>query len=263
MKTKILITSWVGLLVISVVSIGALIPTDAEANEKVRAQGNDDKVPPGLKKLPPGLEKIVFIHYKKGHGKPADKPGKPEGGKGEKGPKCYEFFGKGLKWKELPTRYVIHPDLNATAIELGADAWDDETFQPLFSTYTLDSTANWDSDTPDGRNEFVFGDYSQAGVIAVTVVWGYFSGPPGIREIFEFDILFDTDYTWGDAKLDEDKMDLQNIAAHEIGHGLGLADIYKGGCTEVTMYGYSSNGETKKRTLADPDITGIQELYGP
>ncbi|MFQ6053626.1 MAG: matrixin family metalloprotease, partial [Candidatus Bathyarchaeia archaeon] len=109
----------------------------------------------------------------------------------------------------------------------------------------------------------------QEGVIAVTVVWGYFSGPPRQREIVEFDIMFDTDYTWGDAGDtsetmlgDTSMMDLQNIATHELGHGLDLDDLYDSSASEETMYGYSQNGETKKRTLYLGDIAGIQELYG-
>lgn len=74
--------------------------------------------------------------------------------------------------------------------------------------------------------------------------------------------MFDTDFTWGDATIDPAVMDLQNIATHEIGHGAGLDDVYDLACSEVTMYGYSDYGETKKRTLEEPDITGIQELYG-
>ena len=57
-------------------------------------------------------------------------------------------------------------------------------------------------------------------------------------------------------------MDLQNIATHELGHSAGLNDIYSSTCSEVTMYGYSSYGETKKRTLEQPDITGLQKIYG-
>ena len=57
-------------------------------------------------------------------------------------------------------------------------------------------------------------------------------------------------------------VDLQNIATHEIGYGVGLDDVYETACSEVTMYGYSENGETKKRTLDEPDIEGIQKLYG-
>lgn len=85
---------------------------------------------------------------------------------------------------------------------------------------------------------------------------------PPTREIVEFDVLFDTNYDWGDATVDPTVMDLQNIATHEIGHGVGLDDIYESACSEVTMYGYSTSGETKKRTLEAPDITGVQKLYG-
>ncbi len=57
-------------------------------------------------------------------------------------------------------------------------------------------------------------------------------------------------------------MDVQNIATHELGHGFGLADLYKEAQSEQTMYGYGSIGETEKRTLESGDIAGIQVLYG-
>ena len=57
-------------------------------------------------------------------------------------------------------------------------------------------------------------------------------------------------------------MDLQNIATHEIGHTLGLNDIKTTSCNQVTMYAYSWYGDTGKRTLESPDITGLQKLYG-
>jgi len=126
----------------------------------------------------------------------------------------------------------------------------------------VDYSASWDSDAPDGRNELLFGDYDQEGVIAVTIIWGYFRGASGKGEIIEFDILFDTDFTWGDAIENPELMDLQNIATHELGHGAGLADLYQTETSEETMHGYSTEGETKKRTLHDGDKTGIQLLYG-
>jgi len=57
-------------------------------------------------------------------------------------------------------------------------------------------------------------------------------------------------------------MDLKNIATHELGHAVGLSDIYTTTCNTVTMYGYGSIGETQKRDLAEPDITGLQIMYG-
>ena len=266
MKIRALITVFACLFVVSVVALIMLFPSGAQATEKTNAQGNGDKTPPGLKKIPPGLEKIVFIHYKKGHAKP-DKPAKPDRpGKPSGEPDCYGFMKKGLKWRNPPEICRVHPDLVDLvpgAISLGGDVWDDVTQEYLFSSgYIRTEDANWDGDVPDGRNELSFGNYSEPGVIAVTVVWGYFTGPPDLREILEFDILFDTDYEWGDCDDDPDKMDLQNIATHEFGHGLGLADIYTDGCSDVTMYGYSDYGDVEKRTLEAPDITAIRELYG-
>lgn len=216
--------------------------------------------PKGLEDKGP-LTKITFIHYKKGFAKPPRAGGK----KPPKESKCYDFLGRGVSWKELPVNYVVDSGLEITvprAILASAEEWDNYAGADLFGNYSVVDDASWDSDAPDGRNEFLFGDYPREEVIAVAVVWGYFSGPPGLREIIEFDVLFDTDYTWGDATVNPTVMDLQNIATHEIGHGVGLGDIYETACSEVTMYGYSEDGEIKKRDLEQPDITGIQTLYG-
>lgn len=271
MKAKTSITLFIGLLVVLVIAMVMLIPESSQAGEKIKSQGND-KTPPGLKKIPPGLEKIVFIHYKKGHAKP-DNPGKSNKSPKPSGEsKCYDFMGKGVKWNTFNIECLIDPagsGLNDEIVEsvmsAGALEWDDYTSTPLFGNFIVTPNLSWDGDPgdgPDGYNELLFEDYPDSGVIAVTVVWGYFSGPPSIRNIFEFDILFNTYYTWGDASGDSSVMDLQNIATHEIGHGLGLADIYESGCSDVTMYGYSDYGEIQKRDLEQPDIAGLQKLYG-
>ena len=259
-------------LALSGIATAMLIPAAEQAKdrakvdnasiiEKVEIEGEEHLV-----LTPPGLEKIVYIHYKKDFAKPPW----ASGGKGKKEPKCYGFLGRGVSWKDLSVSYLIDPtdsgleeNFVANAISAGAEEWDSWTRAELFNdSYGIIYDGSWDSDAPDGRNELVFGDYPDDRVIAVAVVWGYFSGPPSLRKIIEFDILFDTDFTWGDATVNPARMDLQNIATHEIGHGVGLADVYEDACSEVTMYGYSNYGETQKRTLETPDITGIQELYG-
>ena len=55
-------------------------------------------------------------------------------------------------------------------------------------------------------------------------------------------------------------MDFDNIATHELGHSVGMADLYNT-CTDETMYGYSTAGEIKKRDLNIGDINGINSLY--
>lgn len=79
------------------------------------------------------------------------------------------------------------------------------------------------------------------------MIWGYYSGPLPLRELVEWVILFNTYYPWG-VDGASDVMDLQNIATHELGHAVGMGDLYNA-CAQETMYGYSGYGETSKRTL--------------
>ena len=103
-----------------------------------------------------------------------------------------------------------------------------------------------------------------SGVIAVTTYWYYRNS----KHFVEYDVLFNTYYNWYDCKktpelctVNNKAMDLQTIALHETGHGIGLADVYQKACGGVVMYGYGSYGEVR-RTLAQPDIAGLQMLYG-
>lgn len=175
---------------------------------------------------------------------------------------CYSLMG--VKWNTFPVTYTINP-INSGLDELfltdafskSVGAWDAATSKALFGTYTINPTAPFG--VVDGKNAMVFGDnYPVEGVIAVTYTWYYLRA----KTIVEFDISYETDYTWGDGSADSSKMDVQNIATHEIGHGVGLKDLYTTTCKEQTMYGYASNGETKKRTLESGDIAGIVKIYG-
>jgi len=106
-----------------------------------------------------------------------------------------------------------------------------------------------------------FADVEYDDVIAITIVWGIFGGPSPFRELVEWDMVFDdVDFDWS-ATGESGKMDFENIATHEIGHSVGLDDLYSDECSEQTMYGYAVNGETKKRTLEDGDINGVYQLY--
>ena len=253
MKTKFLV-ALISLLVISAViaSASMLIP----ANENARENGEAPENSPVISESEEGnweLERVDFIHY--------IKPENP--GRLPKTETCYKLMG--VKWKTLPVNYVINPSnpqglsesFVTSAISTSAETWDSATLSELFNNnYGINYTATY------GVQNFVnaidFGDYPDDRVIAVTSVW---YTPIGKR-IVEFDMRFNTRFSWGDATLNATKMDLQNIATHELGHGAGLADIYSSTCTNVTMYGYSTEGETNKRTLEQPDITGLQSMYG-
>ena len=245
--------------VVGVVKAGIMIPAADKAKENVEVAVEKSPAIGGDRaSTPPGLEKIEFIHWKKNFAKPS-------GAKGPKQPACYKFLTPTkIKWTSLPVSYEINPNnpqgLDETfvinAISTSAETWDAATSQELMNDiYTVDYTAAYG--VQNYENALIFGNYPTAGVIAVTTVWYN----PAAKAIVEFDIMFDTDWTWGDATLDATKMDLQNIATHELGHGVGLADVYDSACSSVTMYGYSDYGEIIKRTLENPDITGLLKLY--
>ncbi|MCW4016404.1 MAG: matrixin family metalloprotease [Candidatus Bathyarchaeota archaeon] len=218
----------------------------------------------------PAVTKIVFIHRVQDFAK-------PEGvGKPAKDVADYEFLPKNVKWTSLDLEFVINPtnddglsaDSVATAIIDATNEWDLWSSANLFYDYDIasivfDSSAVLDTDVRDGKNEIVFGTIDEPNAIAMCVVWGVFVGPPSARQIVEFDIIFNDEYyEWGNADDDSTVMDLQNIVTHELGHALGLADLYDSTMYQQTMYGYATYGETIKRDLYDGDKAGIVALYG-
>ena len=238
MKIKLEYMFLILTIVILLFSITAIAFVEAKENENLK----DD------------LERVDIIHYKNPNA----------GGKGGAKPlSCYKLMG--VKWSKLPVAYVINPanpqglseGFVTSAISASAETWDDAISRELFNdVYAVNYTAQYG--VQNFVNAVAFGDYPDNNVIAVTSVWFTRVG----KQIVEFDQLFNLRFNWGDATLNPALMDLQNIATHELGHAVGLDDIYSLSCNGVTMYGYSSNGEISKRTLEQPDITGLQKMYG-
>lgn len=225
-----------------------LIPANDSAKEHSQAPDHSPVIGPNW-----DLERVDFIHY----AKPST------GAKPPSVTTCYKLMG--VKWASFPVNYVINPvnsqglseSFVTSALSTGAETWDAATSRELFNNiYIVDYNAQYG--VQDFKNSIVFGDYSNNNVIAITSVWFTRVG----KKIVEFDQLYNTRFNWGDATADVTKMDLQNVATHELGHAVGMDDIYSTICSAVTMYGYSNNGETQKRTLEQPDAAGLQKMYG-
>lgn len=216
--------------------------------------------PPKVDRGP--LTKVTFIHYRRNAAKPA--PGatnKPSSGS------CYSYIANGAKWKS-PKDYIINPtgsNLDSSyvgqTLNKAVSEWEKYGGSNIFGVGYLDSTYPYIGANNDGKNIVSFGPYSDSNAIAVTTVWGYFSGDPSTREITEWDMLLNNYYQFGDAAADSSLMDLQNITTHELGHSAGMADLYSAGCSTESMFGYSAYGEIIKRDLANGDIQGIKKLY--
>ena len=98
------------------------------------------------------------------------------------------------------------------------------------------------------------------GAIAVNIFWLQDAGT--FYRVVENDVCFNGyNFKWSN-KGEAFRMDIQNIATHEFGHNLVLADLYDPESREFTMYGYATVGETKKRTLEGDDKRGIRFIYG-
>jgi hypothetical protein len=78
--------------------------------------------------------------------------------------------------------------------------------------------------------------------------------------LIDADTYFNTYYPWSTSGQ-SGYYDVQNVLTHELGHWLVLNDLYSSQDSEKTMYGYTSTGETKKRSLDADDINGINAIY--
>lgn len=214
------------------------------------------------------VEGLAIIHYKGQAIKPA-KP--PRGGESQ----CFVYLAGGAKWRTVEP-WVVNPQ-NTRGLESGflfsnltADVakWEDAADGTLGDggidilgegTSTSDLLTA-DTASPDGQNEVYFANVSTSKAIAVTIVWGVFGGPPSGRRLVEWDQIYDDyDYDWSPVG-ETGKMDFENIATHELGHSVGMGDLYNT-CVYETMYGYAGYGETLKRDLNTGDIAGINGLY--
>jgi len=103
----------------------------------------------------------------------------------------------------------------------------------------------------DGNN---FDGVSPPGVV---LAHGYFP-PPTAAGAMAGDIHFDEDETWTNAVRNNDAqpIDLETVAAHEIGHSLGLNHTTVAGSLMLAVYTGSH------RFLGSDDIAGVRSIYG-
>jgi len=198
------------------------------------------------------------------------KAAKAKGGNGGKPAttNCYGVLADGAKWKGTAEDWVMNPsntyglDLNSVFNSQVANIakWESAANYNVLGNGSMTAqelVADWSA--TDSVNEVYFGSISDPNTIAVTIVWGIFSGPTFSRQLVEWDMIFNSSYDWS-LTGEAGKMDFENISTHELGHAMGMADLYNT-CTAETMYGYATYGETQKRSLNSGDIKGINTLY--
>jgi len=178
----------------------------------------------------------------------------------------------GLHWYDGPRtngipaggiKYYVNTVSSAVvaAVKASFETWDAQVEIELFNNEV--GRTGLSGSRFDGKN-VVSGGWLKPGIVAVCYIWYY----SDTLEIVEFGIVFNNYYKWG---IDPDgegpqtitAFDIQNVATHEAGHTLSLNDLYMNGASALTMYGYTSRGETMKRSLGAGDIYGVKLIYEP
>jgi hypothetical protein len=108
----------------------------------------------------------------------------------------------------------------------------------------------------DGHNDIVWTSALPAGYSAVTSTLTVGSC------IVETDTKLNASVRWGDASTDSSATDVQTIVLHELGHWMGLRDLYGQGDSAKVMYGVRGAGDTD-RSLAPADQAGKRWIYAP
>ncbi len=150
----------------------------------------------------------------------------------------------------------IHWSTSSVSVDSG-----DSSIPASWITPIARSMSTWNAPTSPfyfyvgSDNHKLYAQYAgNNGMPAVT----YFSYSG--NALIDADTYFNTYYPWSTSGQ-SGYYDVQNVLTHELGHWLVLNDLYSSQDSEKTMYGYTSTGETKKRSLDADDINGINAIY--
>lgn len=120
----------------------------------------------------------------------------------------------------------------------------------------------------DGKNIISWGS-APGTALAITYIW--YDKITGLAT--EVDTIMNKKFTWSWSNplswtdlsttcAISNAYDAQDILTHELGHWLGLDDMYDASNYQnATMFGYGSKAEIKKDTLSTGDILGISSIY--
>jgi hypothetical protein len=167
----------------------------------------------------------------------------------------------GPKWGVQQVPYYINPvnssmsEANAiAAIQAGAAAWSMQSSATIMPYYMGQTSGN--TLTKNGKNEVFFRNASSGSLYGETL-WWY----DGSYRLVEADIVYYSTYPFfaGNSGC-SNGIYLEDAAAHEFGHALGLGHS---SLSSATMYPTMSKCSTSARVLDPDDLAGIEALYPP
>ncbi len=181
---------------------------------------------------------------------------------------AYLLTGKRWNTKDPQLKFVLKNDaylanegitaVNVqTAIEAAANTWDAASNQNLFADSSLVTVSSTVATDRYNKINTVNWQPFLNNCLAYSRTWYKSALVDGYKTIVDSDIVFNTKYAWRTEGTVG--ADVQTIALHELGHSLGLGDLYTSADSEQTMYGYYTHVD---RTIGNGDAAGIWTLYG-
>ena len=170
---------------------------------------------------------------------------------------------QGARWYVAPVPYYVNtanldlpPNVIVPALQAGADAWALQSTAAFSFTYAGPSSQT--TNTNDGMNLVMFRDAISGSGSAIATTYSWFSGSS----------MIDTDIVFWDGAFRffvgangcSGGFYIEDIAAHEFGHALGLGHSTS---ASATMYPSASACNTANRTLDADDLAGVLAIYGP
>ena len=219
------------------------------------------------------LEKVVFVDkFKRTH----EIPSSVDPSECDQTSNKFRTFSGGIKWNSFPVTYSINTsgfnDADTTISEAKAavvrafETWDaedhggDGTNKLFEESSTLDANIRFSWQSIDGKGN----------ILGIAT----FSYNTQSKTIQSATIILDSDDKWrvfdssivcGDQGHDPSllEFDIEDVAAHEIGHAIGFDHVNGKSSLFNTEYPFIIfEGETHKRTLGLGERLGLEALYG-
>jgi hypothetical protein len=161
-----------------------------------------------------------------------------------------------------------------SAVAAAANTWDDAVTSNLFAdgtTVIIDNNKAVDnpfSSNPvsDGYNVVGWGNMGSS-YLGMCRWWSNGATTNGYKSILEADTWFASDKTWTTDlnKATGSTFDIQSVAVHELGHTIGMGDLYTLPSSDSRRYDWNqvmNSYDGAQRTLGNGDLTGAEILYG-
>ncbi len=172
------------------------------------------------------------------------------------------IFGNAHRWPDSSIPMVYRMNSSGTAdcegefaaVEASFDTW--QNIGGSYMAYERGADTTLTSIAVDGVNLVAWADLEDSSTIAVYAV----VTEAGTNTITEVDLILNDLLHWTTTG-ETGRHDVRNVATHEIGHTLALADLYGSADSLKTMYGRPVPESTYQRDLTDDDISGAEFVY--